>query len=58
MRNAIIILLVVIMLTGCLATTAFASYSGVGLVSSSQPNARGGSIGGIFFSGGGPGSGK
>jgi hypothetical protein len=58
MRNTIILVMVLVLLLGCLGTAAFASYSGYGLVSSSQPNARGGSTGGIFFIGGGPSSGK
>lgn len=58
MRKFIILFLVLVLLLGGLGTAAFAGYNGYGLVSSSEPNARGGSTGGIFFLGGGPSSGK
>jgi hypothetical protein len=41
-----------------LAGTAYASYSGYGMLTSGAPHARVGSIGGPAVIGGGPGSGK
>jgi hypothetical protein len=59
MGRAILILVVILVLSGLLAMTAFASYSGAGLVAAgAQPSARSGSSGGVIILGGGPGSGK
>lgn len=58
MKNAIIILLVVLILGGLLASAAYASYNGMGLVASGNPNTRSGSLGMPIIIGGGPGSGK
>jgi hypothetical protein len=51
----IIIGLILLMLIGGFAASAWASYNGVGLVASGNPNSRG-----VFFAfvGGGPDSGK
>lgn len=57
-RNAIIIGVVVIMLLGLLASASYASYNGVGIVASGNPNSRSGSLGMPIIIGGGPGSGK
>jgi hypothetical protein len=53
--SKILIGIVLIVLIGGFAASAFASYNGVGLISSGNPNSRG-----VFFAfvGGGPDSGK
>lgn len=58
MRNAIVIFVVIVLLTGLLASAAFAGQKGVGLVASGNPSARSGSLGMPIILGGGPGSGK
>lgn len=58
MRNAIAIILLVVILSGLLGTAAYASYHGYGIIASGNPNARSGSLGGPIIIGGGPGSGK
>ncbi len=57
MRNIVAVVAVFVMLLG-LAGTAYASYTGFGMVASGAPYARVGSIGGPAVQGGGPGSGK
>lgn len=57
-KTAIILILTVAILGGLFAAAVQASYTGYGLVASGAPHARVGSTGGIFFIGGGPGSGK
>ena len=57
-KRIIILILTVVILGGTFAAAVHASYTGYGLVASGSPNARVGSVNGIFFIGGGPGSGK
>jgi hypothetical protein len=57
MKQTIAIFLILMMLGG-LAGTAYAGYTGMGLAGNPQFSMRSGSSGGIFFMGGGPGSGK
>ncbi len=58
MRNTIIVFVVIAILGLSLAGAAYASYSGMGLVTSGTPSARSGSVGGVVVLGGGPSSGK
>lgn len=57
MRTMLVVVMVVVFGLG-LAGTAYASYTGFGMVASGAPYARVGSIGGPAVQGGGPGSGK
>jgi len=57
MRYVLVIAVLLLLLLG-LAGTAYASYTGFGMVTSGAPYARVGSIGGPAVQGGGPGSGK
>lgn len=58
MTRIVILLIVVALLGGLFAMASNASYNGVGLISSGDPNARSGSLLGPIIYGGGPGSGK
>jgi hypothetical protein len=58
MTKFVIVGLVVLLLTGGLIGSAYAGYTGIGMVSPGGPSARVGSIGGPVIIGGGPGSGK
>lgn len=58
MNRLFIGLIVAIILSSSLAASAYASYTGFGLISGGGPSARVGSIGGPVIVGGGPGSGK
>lgn len=58
MRRSVIIAIVVVLLGSGLLGSAYASYTGFGLISSGGPSARVGSLGGPVVIGGGPGSGK
>lgn len=57
MRYVLVIAVLLLLQLG-LAGTAYASYTGFGMVASGAPYARVGSIGGPAVQGGGPGSGK
>ncbi|HEX2908430.1 MAG TPA: hypothetical protein VHO69_16270 [Phototrophicaceae bacterium] len=57
MRRLIVVVMLAVLLLG-LAGSAYASYTGFGMVASGAPYARVGSIGGPAVMGGGPGSGK
>lgn len=56
--NPILILIAVLLLSGTLVASAYASYNGIGLIPSGSPSARAGSIWYPFTVGGGPGGGK
>jgi hypothetical protein len=56
--RAIVIVVVLVLFSLTLAGTAYASYTGFGMIASGAPFARVGSIGGPAVQGGGPGSGK
>jgi hypothetical protein len=58
MRGLVIILIAMVLMGGLLASAAYASYNGYGIVASGSPSARGGSLGGPVFFGGGPSGGK
>jgi len=57
MRSVVIVVFVVVMLAG-FAGSGYASYAGWGLAGDPDISVRSGSSNGIFFLGGGPGSGK
>ena len=52
MSRLMAVILTVVILSTLFAATAYASYSGVGMVASGSPNARVGSISGIHITGG------